>query len=255
MKAVGSLLLLLSMVLLSACQTQPEMKQMQSQNQQLKADLESAKNNIASLKIQESELRQELTEKTRVMNVLGTEKSSRVQESSELRSQVRRFVQHQIDAYKDFLVQGDLLDYVGGELVERSNVEPKSLFVVDLFNQIPQAGTLTGVGGYFVRPGNFSVKVLRKIDQNLVVIWDSKSLSVKQAGLNRINFPVSVGVEQGDVIGYYFADGIAVSFDEGTGDARYQTDDLTLGASVRINSLQGEKRRRAYSLGVFGLLN
>jgi hypothetical protein len=254
MKAVSGIVLL-SVLVLCACQTTPEMKQMQAQNQQLKADLESAKNNIASLKIQESELRQELAEKSRVMSVLGTEKSSRVQESSELRGQVRRFVQHQIDVYKDFLVQGGLLDYIGGELVERSNVEPKALFVVDLSNTIPNAGTLTGVGAHFVRPGSFSVKVLRKIDQNLVVIWDSKPLHVTQSGINRINFPVSVGVEQGDVIGYYFAEGVAVSFDEGTGDTRYQSDELMLGASVRINSLQGEKRRRAYSLGVYGLLN
>jgi hypothetical protein len=259
MKVVSSLplpiALLISTLVLSACQSQPQIKQMQDQNRLLAADLERANNSVAQLQQQETELRQQLAENTRVMDVLGTEKSVRVQESSELRSQVRRFVQHQIDAYKDFLVQGGLLDYVGGELVERANIEEKPLFVVDLANAIPSSGTLTGVGAHFVRPGNFSVKVLRKIDDNLVVIWDSKPLQVHQPGINRINFPVSVGVEAGDVIGYYFTDGVAISFDEGTGDSRFQSTDLTLGAIVRINSLAGEKRRRAYSLGVYGLLN
>lgn len=253
MKARG--LLILFALVLSACQTQPNSKQMQDQNMQLKADLERANNTIAQLQIQEGELRQNLAEKERVMDVLGTEKSSRVQESSELRGQVRLFVQNQIDAYKEFLVQGGLLDYVGGELVERANVELKPIFVVDLANPIPRAGTLTGVGAHFVQPGRFSVKVLRRVDQDLVVIWDSKPLVVTQAGINRINFPVSVGVEQGDLIGYYFDEGVAVSFDEGTGDTRFQSNEVGLGATVRIRALQGEKLHRAYSLGVYGLLN
>lgn len=254
MRVVSSLLLISTLVL-GACQTQPQMKQMQDQNRQLSADLERANNSIAQLQQQETALRQQLAENARVMEVLGTEKTVRVQESSELRSQVRRFVQHQIDSYKDFLVQGGLLDYVGGELVERTNIEEKSLFLVDLANPIPNSGTLTGVGAHFVRPGYFSVKVLRKIDQNLVVIWDSKPLQVTQPGINRLNFPVSVGVEAGDVIGYYLADGVAISFDEGTGDSRFQTSELTLGATVRISQLAGAERRRAYSLGVYGLLN
>src|SRR5690606_11768928 len=121
---------------------------------------------------------------------------SRIQESSVLRGQVRRFVQNQIDAYKDFLVQGGLLDYVGGELVERANVEQRPAFIVDLANPVPRPGTLTGVGAHFVQPGRFSVKVLRRVDQNLVVIWDSKPLTVTQPGINRINFAVGVGVER-----------------------------------------------------------
>ena len=253
-KAVTGLFLI-SFLGLSACQTQPQMKQLQDQNRLLAADLARANNSLAQLQKEEAALRQDLAERERVMSVLGTEKSLRVQESSELRSQVRRFVQHQIDAYKDFLVQGDLLDYVGGELVERASVEQKPLFVVDLANPIPRAGTLTGAGAHFLKPGYFSVKVLRRIDQNLVVIWDSKPLQVFQPGINRVNFTVGVGVEQGDVIGYFLSEGVAVSFDEGTGDSRFQTTDATMGSTIRLSALQGEKRRRAYSLGVYGLLN
>jgi predicted component of type VI protein secretion system len=241
------------LLLLSACASQPGVKQ--NQVQQMKADLDAAKNTIAQLRVSEAELKKELAEKNRVIGVLGTEKTSRVQESSELRGQVRRFVQNQIDAHKNFMVQGGLLDYLGGELVERANVEQKPLQIVDLANAIPRAGTLTGVGAHFVKPGYFSVKVLRKVENNLVVIWDSKPLLITQEGINRVNFPVSVGVEKGDVIGYYFGEGVAVSFDEGTGDTRFQTSELGLGATTSANNLQGEKKRRAYSVGVYGLLN
>ncbi len=242
-------------LLLGACQTQPNIKQMQDQNQQLRTELDRANQQIGQLQQQETELREELAERERVIGVLGTEKSSRIQESSELRGQVRRFVQYQIDAYRDFLVQGGLLDYVGGELVERSLREEKALQLIDLANPIPRPGTLTGVGGFFLKPGSFSVKVLRQVDQHLVVIWDSKPLRVHQPGLNRINFAVSVGVEEGDVIAYHLHEGVVVGFDEGTGDTRFQNEELKPGALVRLSSLQGDKRKRAYSLGVFGLLN
>ena len=244
-------LLLLGIVALSACQTSPDVKQMA----QLKADLTAANNNIAQLQTQEAELRSDLAEKSRVNTVLGVETTSRVQESSELRGQVRVFVQKQIDAYKDFLVRGGLLDYVGGELIVRAKTDIKPLLIVDLVNIIPKAGTLTGVGANFVKPGKFSVKVLRKVEKNLVVIWDSKPLLVTQTGTVRINIPVSVGVEQGDLIGYYLGEGVAVSYDEGTGNTRYQSEDLKLGDVINTSSLDGEKSHRAYSLGVYGVLN
>jgi dihydropteroate synthase len=242
---------LLSILALSACETTPDMKKAG----QMKAELEAAKTNIAQLQIKQTELQKELAEQTRVNSVLGVEKTSRVQESSELRGQVRQFVQKQIDAYKDFLVQGGLLDYIGGELVERAKVENKPILVIDLAHPVPKTGTLTGVGGHFVKGGKFSVKVLRQIDKSLVVIWDSKPLLATKTGITRINFPVSVGVEQGDLIGYYLDEGVEVSFDEGTGNSRFQSEDEKLGASISITSLQGDRSRRAYSLGVYGLLN
>lgn len=153
------------------------------------------------------------------------------------------------------MVQGGLLDYVGGELVERSNIEEKPLLLVDLMNTIPGPGTLTGVGAHFVKPGTFTVKVLRPVDDKLVVIWDSNPLKVTTPGINRINFLVGVVVEKGDVIAYDFKSGVAVSFDEGTGDTRFLSGELKLGDATKASSLDGEKRRRAYSLGVYGLLN
>ena len=250
MKSVNSIILF-GVFLLSACQTSPDVAKMK----QLNADLIEAKSNIAQLEAQEAELRKDLAETSRVNSVLGVEKTSRVQESSELRGQVRTFVQKQIDAYKDFLMKGGLLDYIGGELVTRAKANEKSLSVVDLANVIPKAGTLTAVGAYFVRPGKISVKVLRKVEKNLVVIWDSKPLLATQTGAVRINFPVSVGVEQGDLIGYYLAEGVQVTFDEGTGITRFQSEDLKLGDVINTSSMDGEKNHRAYSLGVYGLLN
>lgn len=251
----SNILLLLSTALLGACQLQPDIQYLKDQNHLLHAELQQAQADIVRLKDQEWELREQIEELRRVNDVLDVEKMSRIQESSVLRGQVRRFVQSQIDAYKDFMVQGGLLDYVGGELVERSHREDKPLLLVDLANPVPAAGTLTGVGGYFFRPGKFRVNVLRPVDDKLVVIWDSNPLQVFQTGINQLNFPVSVVVEAGDVIAYQFDEGVMASFDEGTGDTRFQMNPVKLGELLKPGSLTGEKRKRAYSLGVYGLLN
>jgi hypothetical protein len=242
-------------VFLGACQLQPDMQQLQDRNNRLDKELAMAQDEIVRLQDREASLSADLQELQRVAGIMEGEKSERVRESLELRGQVRRFVQQQIDALRGFLVQNELLDYVGGELVDRAGVDDSPLFIVDLANAVPRSGTLTGVAINAIRPAGFRVKVLRPAGDNLVVIWQSTILYVEQAGISRVNFPVTVGVEEGDVIAYYFAEGVAVSYDEGTGDARFQKADVAPGAILRTSSLQGEKQRRAYSVGVYGLLN
>lgn len=252
------LMLLLCVAGLVACQAPQNVQQLQQKNQQLASELASARADIAALKSSEANLQGEVRELSRVLDVMGTEKSSRVQESSQLRGLMREFVQSQIDLLKDFLVKGDLLDYVGGELVARTGDTPAkpdmNLLLVDLAHPVPAEGVLTGVGAYFNQPGNFRVKVLRRVEGNLFVVWESKLLTVTQPGKQRVNFPVSVGVEQGDMLAYFFPDQVIAAHDKGTGDTRTYQGDLLLGKSLAVRSLDHERERRAYSLGVYGLL-
>lgn len=240
---------------LAGCQTPPDIQALQDKNGSLQLQLEQAKGDINKLQADKVLLEQDVAELNRVISVLGQEKSSRVEESTNLRGQVRQFVQTQIDNLKQFLLAADLVDYVGGELVERASVDDEPLLVVDLMNKIPLGGSLTGVGGYFQGSGTVSVKVLRPINGNLVAVWSSQPITISERGSQRLKFPVVVGVEKGDVLGYYFSQPGMVGFDTGTGDSRYDDEDITVGSSLRQSSLNGEKARRAYSIGVFGLLN
>src|SRR5687767_7042499 len=95
---------LVIVALLAGCGTQPSMKQMEDKNRQLQGDLNKANTQIGQLQAQEALLRQDIDELERVVGVLGTEKTSRVKESSVLRGQVRRFVQQQVDGLREFLV-------------------------------------------------------------------------------------------------------------------------------------------------------
>jgi len=240
---------------LGACAAAPQTQQLLNENKNLQGQVAEANSRIAKLEADNRVRQQEIDELNRVLSVLDTEKSSRVQESSVLRGQVRNYVQQQIDSLKNFLVLGNLLDYIGGELVERSLTEDQALMLVDLANPVPRNGTLTGVGAHFTKPSPFIVKILRPTGDQLVVIWESKPIIVREAGLMRYDFPVTIGLEQGDYLAYYFPEGTGVSFDEGTSDVRYLTRDVKLGDNLRKSNLLGENKKRAYSIGVYGLLN
>jgi hypothetical protein len=190
-----------------------------------------------------------------VVSVLDTEKTSRVKESSLLRNQVRKFVQREITGMKSFLVEGGLLDYIGGELVQRKSVEDTPMTIVDLNNRINSSGVLTSIGAYVVKPSTVKVKVLRYIESKLVVVWESSPIRMNLVGPNRHQFVDSVSVEKGDVIAYEFNKNVGVGFSEGTADSRYSKKPLMLGDSIHVNALLGAKKKRAYSIGVYGLLN
>lgn len=248
-------LILPALLVLGACQAPPDVRQLQAEQAALEGRLASANQEIAELNSQQAQLRQELAERERVIAVLGEEKSSRVRESTSLRGQVRSFVQGQIDALKEFLLQGDLLDYIGSELVQRPQHDDRPMQVVDLAHPVPRPGTLTGVGGYFTDQGSLVVKVLRPVQNQLVVVWESQPLAVQRPGQQRINFPLVVGVSQGDIIGYWFAQPGLVPFTTGTGQAGYREEQLAPGQSIRPDALRGTEHKRAYSIGVFGLLS
>jgi len=258
-KKIPAFSLILSVLLsVSACQAPANMQQMQSQNKQLQQQLTQHQQEIDQLQVDKQQLQGDNQELKRIMSVLGTEKDSRTAENSLLRGQVREFVQHHIDALKEFLVKGNLLDYIGSELVERAGTEPEkrqAILLIDFANKVTSPGTLTGMGGIASAPTTLTTKVLRKVDNYWVVIWQSQVINFKHAGLNQVNFPVGVGVETGDIMAYYFPQGAPIHFDTGTGDTRYRAHDIRLGESIKKSSLDGAKYHSAYSLGVYGLLH
>jgi len=209
----------------------------------------------SELVIENRILKQEVNKLSNVVSALDTEKNSRIKESSVLRSQVRQFVQREIKGLKSFLVEGGLLDYIGGELVPRKHIDDSPKTLVDLHNRINSSGVLTSVGAYVVKPSTVKVKVLRYIESKLVVVWESNPIEMSLVGQNRHQFVDSVSVQKGDAIAYEFIKNVGVGYSEGTADSRYSDKPLMLGDSIHVNALLGAKAKRAYSIGVYGLLN
>jgi outer membrane murein-binding lipoprotein Lpp len=243
-----------STLLLAGCASQ-DTKALAEKNQALEQQLATANGEILQLKQTQNDLRDTIGQLRDTANVLTTEKTSRVEESSSLRSQVRKFIQDNIDNLKIFMVQGNILDYVGSELVPRAKLDKIPNFIVDFANAMPSDGVLTGVGGHFVQPGTFIVKVLHPVEGQYVVTWESKPLEIKESGKQQVQFPVSVGVEKGDVIGYYFSTAPNVGFDTSTGNTLYLEVDVALGNTVNETRMYGASEKRAYSLGVYGMLD
>lgn len=241
-------------VLVAACQSPANVKELEVKNSNLQNQLTKAQQEIVGLQTDKKQLMGEISELKRVMGVLDTEKNSRVEESLSLRTEVRQFVQAQVDSLKAFMVASDLLDYVGGELVQRSNAHEGPGVLVDLGNRVPRAGSLSGVAGFFTGPTSLKVYVLRPVDDRYVVIWGSNNLTVAGAGEQRVEFGVSVGIQQGDVIAYDFNGNVNVTFDKGTGATALSSKSLQLGTAISPSSLKNAKEKRAYSLGVFAIL-
>lgn len=221
----------------------------------LEQQLADAQREIRELKQTEQQLRDSINDLRHTTTVLTTEKTSRVQESSSLRGEVRKFVQANIDNLKEFMVKGNLLDYIGSEQVPRSKQDGSAMFLVDFANPAPADGALTGVGGFFTNPGMFYVKILRPVGGQYVVIWESKTIDISASGKQFVQFPFTVGIERGDVLGYYFPQQVNVGYDTSTGDTLYNSGDQELGSSLSKTFMSGVSQRRAYSIGVYGLLN
>lgn len=249
------LIAVIASLTIAGCQSTGNQNELQKENTNLKSRLQSAEAEIGQLKGTNELLKRDIQNLNHVVSVLDTEKTSRVAESSTLREKVRFFVQNQTDIFKNFLVEGDLLDYIGGELVQRPNTEDKPRTIVDLNNKIKASGVLTGVGAYVIKPSQVKVLVLRELEGDLVVLWQSPIIKFANTGKISYQFSNSVSVEAGDLIAYQFVDVAGVGFDTGTGNTRYTEKELIQGKTIPTSSLLGEKDKRAYAIGVYGLLN
>jgi len=250
-----AVLMLLTSFTLIGCQTSGQTKQLADSNKRLEIALADARSEITALKTREQTLSRDLDQTKQVLGVMGQEKQSRVEESSSLRQQTRQFLLAHIDKLRQFLLEANLHDYIGGDLIGRKQAEGDSQLLVDFGHPLPRNGQLAGASVHANKACKFAVRVLRKIDDELIVVWEGPVFDIKQAGIQRSLFPVAVGVERGDFAAFWFPGEVCVGHDKGTGDFRFRGADMRIGNSTTSSSFDGARDKRMYSLGVFGLLN
>lgn len=240
---------------ITACQSTPDMEKLKAENATLAAKLKDTREQMDALKAEHKIMAADNIELKRVMTILDKEKTSSTNETAELRAQTRASTQSLIEQLNDFLVQSNLLDYVGEELVQRSLMDIDPLVLVDLDNPVPKNGNLMGVFGDFEQATQLSINVLRPLGDHFIVVWQSPELSVSNAGMQRIAFPNAAGVEEGDVIAYAFPASVGVKYDRGTGKTVLAKKPFELGETISAGNLKYEEEKRAYSIGVTGILN
>ena len=229
-------------------------KTLEDKNRDLESQLLAVDRELDRLRLDNRLLKAELSEQKRLSEILDLEKSSRKQASHDLKMLIRQYMQRELDQLKDFLLQTDILDYVGSEQIARTEFDAAPAALVDLANPVPRRGTLTGFSAVLAAPTKVSVAVLRPLNGRYVVVWKSQEFEVNETGAIRLSFPVSIGVEQGDVLAYEFSESVEVSFDRGTGDTRLFSKRFSLGDFISLADLKQKKEKRAYSLGVFAIL-
>ncbi len=219
--------------------------------QQLKRERDVLAAELAVNRDRVTQLDAQVNTLTGVNKALVKEKDARVKETTEVRSEVRDFVRQQVSAIQTFSQSRKLLDYIGGELIQRKHSGGKGLFLIDMKNRLTADAQLTGGGVYLNGPSRFSFCILRPVADGFQVVWISKDFATSKAGLVRATFASPIGAAKGDVIGLYSNSALPVPYDIGTGDTRTVKTRPKVGVAVKGSELQGNEAR-AYSFGVVG---
>ncbi len=250
-----ALFYLLIIAFLTGCVATPEkMNMLQEQNRNLTANLQATKDRVAELEKEKAGLTATLEKQMNISKALGKEKAVRIEETGNLRQDIRTFLKAELSSFREFSQNSDFLDYIGGELIDREKSEGENVTLVDMKNSIPAGGPLLGTSGYFTAPCSYSINILRKVNDEWFVVWQAGPFEVAGTQLQKFDFGVPVSVEKGDVLAYTFRGPVGVPYDSGTGDTLYITGDLKTGSKILASKLQGKLDKRSYSIGVVGIL-
>lgn len=239
--------------LICGCAT-TDVTQLKQENSGLRKDLSDSREQIARLGERERDLVEQTVQLKNLCDLLEKEKSIRIDESAALRSEVRRFVRNEMLTLRDFTRKEELLDFIGSELIVRKRTEGENQLLVDLRHPLTKPGLVTGGWAYLMAPSDISFCLLRNVDKNYIVIWQSPLIKVSQAGPVKITFDIPINTNGDEVFGLYSAGLVRVPFDVGSGDVRAVRGPVKEGASFSRSDLEG-KENRAYSFGIVGFMD
>ncbi len=234
---------LLVLGLLAGCAPQ-NIQILQQENQDLKARLRTAKT-------RNQELQHQVEECRALSETLAKEKKAKEEDITSLREITRAFLKSQFDALTAFSRHDELMDYVGGELIERARKDGKNLTVVNLA-PLGRNCVVYCVKGLFDPGTKVKLKLFRPTDQGLLCIWESPVLVAAASGVQKLDLDTPLNALKGDVIGFYFPDKPGTPYDLATGSFRVFTGEIKLGKPLPA---AGQADHRNYSIGISGLLD
>ncbi len=210
----------------------------------------------AALNSENKQLDEKLTFMTGVANNLKVEKDIRVKETASVRQVVREFVRDQMQVTREFSHNANLLDYIGGEVIDRATIDGEDQILVDFKQAFARPALIMG-GKVFVRaPCEVYFCVFRPVEDNMVIIWQSSVFQAEQVGVNSFTFNVPVNVEQGDLVALGCKGAVQVPYDLGTGGVRFmKRSDGSVGIPLNMRSFSSHSDMRNYSFGVSGFLD
>lgn len=207
---------------------------------------------VAALELQLKDSEAKIEELNSLSSDLSKEKVSRVEESNKLRAEVRQFIRREMDDFREFFKSSDIADYVGGELIDRSNISGSNLTIIDFSHTFPKKGRLLGAAVRVTQPTVFSVLVFRRIEKKLIVLWKSELFKVVDLGNSKVGFKLDVTVEKGDLLGFSFPENVGIPYNNKTGDTGIVEGQLESGKLIELSDIDYRNEKRSYSAGVYG---
>jgi hypothetical protein len=227
---------------------------LQKENTALQRELREKNDQLERIGTREREMIEEAVALKNQVDLLEREKQVRIDDLNKLKYGTRSFLSDQMLSLRKFYEQEGLLDFVGSEIIERAHEEGENLLLVDLKNTLSGPGTLVAGWAYLSAPGSSVMFcLLRPVEKDLVVVWQSEMFTVGEAGAAHFQFAVPPKVNGDEIVAVYCAGVVKVPFDLGTGDVRSIRGPVKEGDKLKRGDLQG-KEGRAYSFCVVGLL-
>ncbi len=242
MKKIYLLPGLLCLLLTSACA--PEVQTLQRQITELKAT-------IVDKDLKNNELSDDLASCNSLSSALGKEKRSKDQNMMALKGKTRAFLKEEFDNFNTFSRNDELMDYMGGELLSRKEIDGVSLTVVNL-KAMPADSVIYSVKGKFVAGTTFFPQLFRPTSKGNLCVWQGKMLKSTVSGVVTLDLDTPLNVLKGDYLGFYFPEKAGITYDTRTGNFAITNNRIELGE--KLPSTYANKNR-TYSIGVKGFLN
>ena len=185
---------------------------------------------------------------------LDREKTIRIEQAREIRGIARRFIRAQTSALRLFSENPALLDYLGGEPIDRSrHEEGKSVLIIDLARPLPSAAMIFSGQIYQRVPLPFFFCLIRAQNQDYSVVWMSQEFNPAEPGFSTVSFEAGITAQKGDFLAVYCPRGVGMPYDELGGRCAVIKGSIGVGQAVSSKTF-ADPTTRGYSFGVLGFL-
>jgi hypothetical protein len=255
MKFPYAVLMLAAAGLAGCATTDQQLLQLRSENEKLKSEVSDQASEIASLAGKNQKLEEDLAYCSKRTDVLLKEKGARIEESAQTRKGVREFTDQVMSSLQTYFQKAEVVDYVGGELLERANVDAlKNMVLVDLGNTIRADGTVIGGRAYLTGPSRLQFCLVRGNENGAKysVVAITPPIVAADAGVQAWSFEVPMAAKKGDLVAVYLPDDVSIPYDDAdTGHVVAVPGPVKLNGGIALK-FGGAKNKRAYSFGVVG---
>ncbi len=220
-------------------------------NNTLKKENSLLKTQLNETRAENTRLGDNLDKCSKISDTLSKEKTSKDASMSSLRAKTRVFLRNEYDVLNRFSKNDELMDYIGGEQIERKGLKGSNQTLVDM-RPLSANAVIYVIKGDFMSQTKIIPKLFRETDSGLICVWEGTLLIVESVGLTSLELSTPLNAMKGDFIGLYFPDDVTVPFDDETGSFSVYSRNIKMGSPLPTTPIF---MKRSYSIGVSGLLD